>query len=95
MIVSNPPYIPADELLHPQVHAHEPHQALFAGPTGLDIYARLIPQAYAALKPNGLLALEIGHGQKEDIAALLAQWDEVGFLNDLQRIPRVVLARKP
>jgi release factor glutamine methyltransferase len=94
VIVSNPPYIPAAELLHPQVHAHEPHTALFAGPTGLDIYARLIPQAHAALKPDGLLALEIGHGQKEDIAALLAQWKEVEFLNDLQGIPRITLALK-
>ena len=34
---------------------------------GLDIYRRLIPQAHAALKPNGLLALEIGHRQREDV----------------------------
>jgi len=95
-IVSNPPYIPTSDAptLHPQVRDHEPSQALFAGPTGLDIYRRLIPQAFALLQPYGLLALEIGHGQRESIAALLNTWHEVEFLPDLQQIPRVALARK-
>ena len=42
-----------------EVLKHEPHTALFAGPSGLDIYRRLIPAAHAALKPEGLLALEV------------------------------------
>ena len=94
-IVSNPPYIPEGERaeLHPQVRDHEPEQALFAGPSGLDIYRRLIPQANAALKPGGLLALEIGHGQREQLGALLADWRDVAFIADLQEIPRVVVAR--
>jgi release factor glutamine methyltransferase len=96
-IVSNPPYVPDSDrdTLHPQVRDHEPATALFAGPSGLDIYRRLIPQALAALKPNGLLALEIGHGQRDAIAALLANWREVRFVDDLQQIPRVALARNP
>jgi release factor glutamine methyltransferase len=95
-IVSNPPYIPASDAptLHPQVREFEPAQALFAGQTGMDIYARLIPQAFTALKPNGLLALEIGHGQRGAIAALLADWHEVAFIADLQQIPRVALAHR-
>jgi len=96
-IVSNPPYVPAGDraTLHPQVRDHEPATALFAGSDGLDIYRRLIPQAHAALAPHGLLALEIGHNQRDPIATLLANWHAVRFLNDLQRIPRVALARKP
>jgi release factor glutamine methyltransferase len=94
-IVSNPPYIPDHETLHPQVRNHEPPTALFAGPQGLNIYRRLIPQAHAALKPNGLLALEIGHGQSEAVAALLADWHNVTFVKDLQQIPRVALAHNP
>jgi release factor glutamine methyltransferase len=96
-LVSNPPYIPESDraTLHPQVREHEPATALFAGETGLDIYRRLVPQALSALKPNGLLALEIGHGQREHLTQLLAGWNDVSFVNDLQQIPRVALARKP
>ena len=96
-ILSNPPYIPESDrdTLHPQVRDHEPHTALFAGENGLDIYQRLIPQAWSALKPYGLLALEIGHGQREALTTLLSGWDEVAFVNDLQGIPRVALARRP
>ena len=96
-IVSNPPYIPESDrpTLHPQVREHEPSAALFAGETGLDIYRRLIPQALRALNPTGLLALEIGHGQRQPLTHLLAGWSDISFVNDLQQIPRVVLARKP
>jgi release factor glutamine methyltransferase len=65
---------------------------LFAGADGLEIYRRLIPQAYTRLMPGGLLALEIGYGQKDALAALLAGWKGVEFLEDLQAIPRVALA---
>ena len=96
VIVSNPPYIPQGDLagLHPQVRDYEPAQALFAGPLGIEIYSRLIPQAHAALKAGGLLAMEIGHGQSEALSSLLADWEDVRFIADLQQIPRVVLARK-
>ena len=94
-IVSNPPYVPIADAssLHPQVREHEPSTALFAGTDGLDIYRRLIPQAREALLPGGLLALEIGHGQRDSLAALLSAWSDVSFLDDLQGIPRVALAR--
>jgi release factor glutamine methyltransferase len=96
VIASNPPYVPAADRasLHPQVRDYEPAAALFAGPDGLDIVRRLIPQARAALRPNGLLALEIGHGQKEAIASLLSGWNELRFLDDLQQIPRIALVRR-
>jgi release factor glutamine methyltransferase len=96
-IVSNPPYVAeADRAtLHPQVRDHEPATALFAGETGLDIYRRLIPQAHNALKPNGLLALEIGHDQQDAIASLLRTWQNLFFVKDLQNIPRIALAEKP
>jgi release factor glutamine methyltransferase len=96
-IVSNPPYVAESDrnTLHPQVRNYEPATALFAGKTGLDIYRRLIPQAQIALRPNGLLALEIGHGQRDALASLLETWRNVSFINDLQHIPRVALARRP
>ena len=93
-VVSNPPYIADLEAptLAAQVRDHEPHTALFAGPTGLEIYKRLIPQAHASLGPGGLLALEIGYGQRESVSKLLRDWDRVEFVDDLQAIPRVALA---
>jgi release factor glutamine methyltransferase len=96
-IVSNPPYVPAADraTLHPQVRDFEPAAALFAGPDGLEVYRRLIPQARVALKPGGLLALEIGHGQRDAVAALLGGWNALRFVDDLQQIPRTALARKP
>jgi release factor glutamine methyltransferase len=95
-IVSNPPYIPESDgpTLHPEVRDHEPHTALFAGHEGLDVYRRLIPQAHALLKPNGLLALEIGHGQREALSILLTNWHNLDFVDDLQEIPRVALATR-
>lgn len=49
VVVSNPPYVRADEELEAQVVGFEPHTALFAGPAGLEVYERLIPEAWAAL----------------------------------------------
>lgn len=94
-VLANLPYIPeADRAnLHPQVRDHEPATALFAGPDGLDLYRRLIPQAAVALAPGGLLALEFGLGQRDPLAHLLADWRDLRFLDDLQGIPRIALAR--
>ncbi len=93
-IVSNPPYIPEGDrqTLHEQVRDHEPAQALFSGPTGLEIFVRLIPQAFALLKPGGLLALEIGFGQRTQVEHLLHDWHSIETVPDLQGVPRVILA---
>jgi release factor glutamine methyltransferase len=93
VVVSNPPYIAQGEVLEPQVFNYEPRSALYAGPTGLEIYERLIPQARRVLKPQGWLMLEIGYGQSPALLKLLSDWNEVSFLNDLQGIPRVVQSR--
>jgi len=94
-VVSNPPYIAEGEVLEPQVRDYEPRTALYAGPTGLEIYERLIPQAREALKPGAWLLLEIGYGQQASLALLLEGWDEVSFAPDLQAIARVAIARRP
>lgn len=96
-VVSNPPYVSLGERdsLHPQVRDFEPAVALFSGETGLEIYERLIPQALLALKPGGLLAMEIGAGQLARVSELLRGWHDVRHVADLQGIDRVVLARRP
>jgi len=99
IIVSNPPYVPDSDraTLDVEVRDYEPSQALFAGKDGLQIYRRLIPTAFGALVPGGFLALEIGYGQQEPIHALLAGagFSGIEFTEDLQKIPRVVVARRP
>jgi release factor glutamine methyltransferase len=96
-IVSNPPYVALTEkeTLAPEVRDHEPALALYAGPDGLEIYRRLLPQAFAALRPGGLLALEIGFGQQPALTTLLAGWHSLRFLDDYAGIPRVALALRP
>lgn len=95
-IVSNPPYVADGDRasLEPQVRDYEPASALFAGPSGLDIYERLIPQALAALQPGGWLLMEIGQGQRDALTQLLSGWNDVSFVDDLQGIPRVACARR-
>lgn len=95
VIVSNPPYVSVKENLEPQVRHFEPHFALFAGESGLEIYRRFIPQAEKALVPGGWLLMEIGYGQQDSLTTLLAGWKNLSFLPDLQGIPRVVIAQKP
>ncbi len=95
LVVSNPPYISEEEILEPQVTDYEPHSALYSGPTGLEVYERLIPQARKVLKPQGWLLLEIGFGQQPAVEALLRGWQSVSVVHDLQGIPRVVQAQAP
>jgi release factor glutamine methyltransferase len=87
-VVSNPPYVAeADRAsLEPQVRDYEPASALFAGPTGLDMYE--------ALRLSGWLLMEIGLGQSDALARLLSGWDNVSFVDDLQGIPRVACAQR-
>jgi len=94
VVVSNPPYVAEGEVLEAQVREYEPREALFAGPTGLEIYRRLIPEAREALVPEGWLLMEMGHGQREALAGLLTGWDGVEFVADLQGIPRVAIAQR-
>jgi release factor glutamine methyltransferase len=93
-VVANPPYIATTEVLEPQVANYEPRSALYAGPTGLEVYERLIPQAASVLKPGGWLMLEIGYGQSAAIQNLMRAWAGVTLVNDLQGIPRVALGQK-
>jgi release factor glutamine methyltransferase len=97
VVVSNPPYVPIGdrENMQREVRDWEPAPALFAGATGLDVYQRLIPEAWRVLKPGGLLAIEIGFGQAEAVARLAADWRNIEIANDLAGIARVLSCEKP
>jgi release factor glutamine methyltransferase len=96
-IVSNPPYVGESEedQVQLEVRKFEPRNAVFAGATGLEVIERLIPQARAALKPEGWLVMEISGTIAGRVRELLKDWNEVEIKPDLQSIPRVALARKP
>jgi release factor glutamine methyltransferase len=95
-VVSNPPYVGESEedQVQLEVRKFEPRQAVFAGPTGLEVIQRLVPQARAALKPGGWLVIEISGTIAEGVRAALSGWAEVQITPDLQGIPRVASARK-
>jgi release factor glutamine methyltransferase len=87
-VVSNPPYVRAGERLAPEL-GYEPAEALYAGPTGLEVYRRLIP----ALADVPFVALEVGAGQALDVAALLGEFT-TEVVPDLAGIARVVVGRR-
>jgi release factor glutamine methyltransferase len=96
LIASNPPYIGRQEAatLPREVRDHEPESALFGGETGAEIYAPLVAQAAALLKPGGSLVLELGHNSAEHVLRLLdsPDWTNVTIANDLAGIPRIASA---
>jgi release factor glutamine methyltransferase len=96
-VVSNPPYVGESEedQVQLEVRKFEPRNAVFAGPTGVEVIARIIPQAHSALRPRGWLVLEISATIAGPVQQLLGAWDEVGIIPDLQSIPRVARGRKP
>jgi release factor glutamine methyltransferase len=97
LVVSNPPYVGESERdqVQLEVRKFEPRKAVFAGPTGLEVIARLIPQAESMLKPGGWLVIEISGTIAEGVKRLLTRWQHVQVTNDLQAIPRVAAAQKP
>ncbi len=96
-VVSNPPYVGESEedSVQLEVRRFEPRNAVFAGPTGLEIIDRLIPQARTGLRPGGWLVFEISGTIAEAVQRQLAGWTDVRLTNDLQGIARVAAARKP
>lgn len=73
LIVSNPPYITAQEMLELPVSVkdYEPHLALFGGEDGLDFYRSIVKNFAPALKPGGFLCFEFGMGQGDDVCRIL------------------------
>jgi release factor glutamine methyltransferase len=95
-VVSNPPYVGESEEdeVQLEVRKFEPRNAVFAGPTGLEVIERLIPQAHTMLKPDGWLVIEISGSIAHGVKRLLNDWRQVQIVNDLQGIARVVAAQK-
>jgi release factor glutamine methyltransferase len=97
-IVSNPPYIPENQLksLSIQITLFEPINALRAGKDGLEFYRTFASESEKFLKANAPLFLEIGYNQADEVKNLFAAsaWSHSEVFVDLGKNPRVFLARK-
>jgi len=99
VIVSNPPYVRDDEFdaLPRDVRLHEPKGALVAGPTGVEVVARLAADAVGALATGGWLVVEIGPvvaAAAERALAAVPGLVPGPTLADMAGLPRIVQARK-
>lgn len=94
IIVSNPPYIPSGEIstLMEEVKDHDPLLALDGREDGLYFYREIIKTAGQYLHPGGMLFLEIGCSQAEDVCRYMkeADYKEVAVCKDLAGLDRVV-----
>ncbi len=96
VIVSNPPYVPVDDMesLQAEVRDFEPRTALTDGGDGLSIIRRIIAGSPKHLVAGGALLIEIGFDQASAVREMFEPelWRSVDFLPDLQGIPRIARA---
>lgn len=99
IITANPPYVRSDDVanLQPEIRLHEPRLALDGGPDGLGAIRVLARQAIEVLTSGGMLAVEIGAGQQDDVSRILMSrgFVDVSALTDLTGKIRVLTAKKP
>ena len=98
LVISNPPYIPADhyDALPFEVKS-EPRIALDGGEKGLEFYKKIIPESAKRLKESGYMVLEIGFGQSEAVKKLAddtGSFGEIEIIKDYNGIKRIFFARK-
>lgn len=97
-VAANLPYIPSSDIpgLQREVAVFEPRLALDGGVDGLELYRKLIPQAWEVLKPGGWLGMEIGTDQAEALMQLLSAggWGSLQVLKDYAGLDRFVVAKK-
>lgn len=95
-IVSNPPYIKSKEIQTLQEEVKkEPIIALDGGSDGLLFYRKIIKEAYVYLNISGMIGLEAGYGQADEISEILLSsgFADIEIKRDLQGIKRVVIAK--
>ena len=99
LIVSNPPYIPTEDLagLDRAVRDFDSPLALDGGKDGLAFYARTLREAGRCLAPGGVLILELGIGQADSVRALGRDsgWSLLSLRDDLAGIPRAIALTQP
>ncbi len=97
LIVANPPYVPDDTAVEPEVAQHDPHHAVFGGPDGMAVIAPIVRLAGRWLCPGGLIAVEHDDTTSSATIELLEDtglFDDVQARQDLAGRPRFVTARR-
>ena len=87
IFVSNPPYIPNDELVDPLVKDNEPNIALFGGSDGMKFYDIILKGVKPLLKEKAIIAFEHGYDKKEEMLALAKKYfpnSKAEVLKDLE-----------
>ncbi len=98
LIVSNPPYIPEDDIHLTRGDVRfEPRHALASGPQGMDALQKITRSAVARLRPQGWLLLEHGYDQVQAVTRLLHScgYEEVHDHPDDAGLGRVIAGRRP
>ena len=92
LIVSNPPYVKEEDLssLQKEVRDFEPMLALNGGEDGLKFYRIIAEKVKNYLKENGVLLLEIGYNQAEEVKELFTEYKEIKVIKDLENNDRIV-----
>ena len=92
IIVSNPPYIPTDEIdtLQREVKDFEPRSALDGGKDGLDFYRIIAKEAPKYLARGGMLMMEVGKGQAEEVVKMFKYCDYSIIVKDMAGVDRYV-----
>ena len=95
-VVSNPPYVPEAAPVSAEVN-HDPREAVFAGPDGLEVIADVLTVAARLLRPGGFLAIEHDDSHRTAVPQLLTatgDWSDISDHDDLSGRPRFVTARR-
>jgi release factor glutamine methyltransferase len=97
LLVANPPYVPDDVVLEPEVAQHDPHHALFSGPDGMSVIAAVVSLAGRWLRRGGHFAVEHDETTSSKTVELIygtGLFDDVVARQDLAGRLRFVTARR-
>ncbi len=99
LVVSNPPYVSGQERtrVDASVDKHEPHEAVYAGESGQEIYKKLFSEARAVLQAHGKLVVELGEGGGREVCRLAQEkgWALEDLRKDLAQIDRCAIFGRP
>jgi len=97
LLVANPPYVPDDTVVEPEVAEHDPHHAVFGGPDGMAVIEPAVRLAQRWLRPDGFFAVEHDDTTSTHTAEMIDRtgcFVDIEARRDLTGRPRFVTARR-